>query len=137
MRAGERGGPSPCCSAGTTIRSTSSITAFRARALAAFFFFFQEGLCQRDVRTVECSTETRFGDDRGRRARERAKERGARRSSEVSPVSARDSARACRFADKPHLEEGDKVLLPTSAFEQLARLQIERGASVRILARVR
>merc|ERR1719482_899169 len=29
------------------------------------------------------------------------------------------------FADKPQLEEGDKVLLPTSAFEQLARLQIE------------
>lgn len=29
------------------------------------------------------------------------------------------------FADKAHLEEGDKILLPTSAFEQLARLQIE------------
>jgi len=29
------------------------------------------------------------------------------------------------FADKPQLEEGDKVLLPSSAFEQLARLQIE------------
>jgi len=29
------------------------------------------------------------------------------------------------FADKPHLEEGDKVLLPSSAFEQLAQLQIE------------
>ncbi|KAK7241338.1 ubiquitin fusion degradation protein [Aureococcus anophagefferens] len=29
------------------------------------------------------------------------------------------------FADKPNLEEGDKVLLPSSAFEQLARLQIE------------
>jgi len=29
------------------------------------------------------------------------------------------------FADKMHLEEGDKVLLPSSAFEQLARLQIE------------
>lgn len=29
------------------------------------------------------------------------------------------------FADKPQLEEGDKVVLPSSAFEQLARLQIE------------
>lgn len=29
------------------------------------------------------------------------------------------------FADKPQLEEGDKILLPTSAFEQLARLQVE------------
>ncbi|KAJ8606747.1 hypothetical protein CTAYLR_009740 [Chrysophaeum taylorii] len=29
------------------------------------------------------------------------------------------------FADKPQLEEGDKILLPSSAFEQLARLQIE------------
>ncbi|KAJ1462464.1 ubiquitin fusion degradation protein UFD1-domain-containing protein [Pelagophyceae sp. CCMP2097] len=29
------------------------------------------------------------------------------------------------FADKNHLEEGDKILLPSSAFEQLARLQIE------------
>mmetsp|Transcript_19387 Transcript_19387/g.60969 ORF Transcript_19387/g.60969 Transcript_19387/m.60969 type:complete len:307 (-) Transcript_19387:187-1107(-) len=29
------------------------------------------------------------------------------------------------FADKPQLEEGDKILLPTSAFEQLARLQVD------------
>ena len=28
------------------------------------------------------------------------------------------------FADKPQLEGGDKILLPASAFEQLARLQI-------------
>ena len=29
------------------------------------------------------------------------------------------------FSDKPQLEEGDKILLPSSAFEQLARLQVE------------
>ena len=28
------------------------------------------------------------------------------------------------FADKPQLEGGDKILLPASAFEQLARFQI-------------
>jgi len=29
------------------------------------------------------------------------------------------------FSDKPQLEGGDKILLPSSAFEQLARLQVE------------
>ena len=29
------------------------------------------------------------------------------------------------FSEKPQLEEGDKILLPSSAFEQLARLQVE------------
>lgn len=29
------------------------------------------------------------------------------------------------YADKPHLEKGDKILLPPSAFEALARLQVD------------
>lgn len=43
----------------------------------------------------------------------------------TKPCACRYHCFSGAFADKPHLEEGDKILLPTSAFEQLARLQVE------------
>jgi len=39
------------------------------------------------------------------------------------------------YADKPHLEKGDKILLPPSAFDTLARLQVDYPMLFRLTAR--